>query len=43
MDRTGADFLRVRQMMVDRLKANPVVLQIPIGAEERFRGVLNRA
>jgi len=41
MDRTGADFLRVRQMMVDRLKANPVVIQIPIGAEERFRGVVD--
>ena len=41
MDRTGADFLRVRQMMVDRLKANPVVIQIPIGAEERFRGIVD--
>jgi len=41
MDRTGADFLRVRQMMVDRLKANPVVIHIPIGAEERFRGVVD--
>jgi elongation factor G len=41
MDRTGADFLRVRQMMVDRLKANPVVIQIPIGAEERFQGVVD--
>ncbi|HXE22084.1 MAG TPA: elongation factor G [Rhodoferax sp.] len=41
MDRTGADFLRVRQMMVDRLKANPVVIQIPIGAEEHFRGIVD--
>ena len=41
MDRTGADFLRVRQMMVDRLKANPVVIQIPIGAEERFKGIVD--
>jgi elongation factor G len=41
MDRTGADFLRVRQMMVDRLKANPVVIQIPIGAEERFQGIVD--
>jgi elongation factor G len=41
MDRVGADFLRVRQMMVDRLKANPVVLQIPIGAEEHFQGVVD--
>ncbi|RZL86512.1 MAG: elongation factor G, partial [Variovorax sp.] len=41
MDRTGADFLRVRQMMVDRLKANPVVIQIPIGAEDRFQGIVD--
>jgi elongation factor G len=41
MDRTGADFLRVRQMMVDRLKANPVVIQIPIGAEEHFKGIVD--
>jgi elongation factor G len=41
MDRTGADFLRVRQMMVDRLKANPVVIQIPIGAEEHFQGIVD--
>ncbi|RYF67688.1 MAG: elongation factor G, partial [Comamonadaceae bacterium] len=39
--RTGADFLRVRQMMVDRLKANPVVIQIPIGAEDRFQGIVD--
>ena len=38
MDRTGANFLRVRQMMVDRLKANPVVIQIPIGAEDKLPG-----
>ena len=41
MDRTGADFLRVRQMMIDRLKANPVVIQIPIGAEEHFQGIVD--
>ena len=41
MDRTGANFLRVRQMMVDRLKANPVVIQIPIGSEENFRGIVD--
>jgi elongation factor G len=41
MDRTGANFLRVRQMMVDRLKANPVVIQIPIGAEEHFQGIVD--
>lgn len=41
MDRTGADFFRVRQMMVDRLKANPVPIVIPIGAEADFRGVVD--
>jgi elongation factor G len=41
MDRTGANFLRVRQMMIDRLKANPVVIQIPIGAEDRFQGIVD--
>ncbi|VWX58737.1 protein chain elongation factor EF-G, GTP-binding [Burkholderiales bacterium 8X] len=41
MDRTGANFLRVRQMMIDRLKANPVVIQIPIGAEEHFKGIVD--
>src|SRR5688572_10365566 len=41
MDRTGANFLRVRQMMIDRLKANPVVIQIPIGAEEHFQGIVD--
>jgi elongation factor G len=41
MDRTGADFFRVRQMMVDRLKANPVPITVPIGAEENFKGVVD--
>jgi elongation factor G len=41
MDRVGADFFRVRQMMIDRLKANPVVIVIPIGAEEHFKGVVD--
>ncbi|MDO9408850.1 elongation factor G [Patulibacter sp.] len=41
MDRTGADFLRVRQMMIDRLKANPVAIQIPIGAEDKFQGIVD--
>ena len=38
MDRVGADFFRVRQMMIDRLKANPVVIVIPIGAEDQLQG-----
>ncbi|HEY8728780.1 MAG TPA: GTP-binding protein, partial [Acidothermaceae bacterium] len=41
MDRVGADFLRVRQMMIDRLKANPVVITLPIGAEDNFKGVVD--
>ncbi|MGH8796646.1 MAG: elongation factor G, partial [Caldimonas sp.] len=41
MDRVGADFFRVRQMMIDRLKANPVVIVIPIGAEDGFKGVVD--
>jgi elongation factor G len=41
MDRIGADFFRVRQMMVDRLKANPVPIVIPIGAEDNFKGVVD--
>ncbi|WP_279045220.1 elongation factor G [Cedecea davisae] len=41
MDRPGADFFRVVQMMVDRLKANPVPIVIPIGAEDHFTGVVD--
>ncbi|MGH7832156.1 MAG: elongation factor G [Candidatus Binatia bacterium] len=41
MDRVGADFFRVVQMIRDRLGAHPLVLQIPIGAEESFRGVVD--
>lgn len=41
MDRPGADFFRVVQMMIDRLKANPVPIVIPIGAEEHFTGVVD--
>jgi elongation factor G len=41
MDRTGADFFRVRQMMLERLKANPVPVVLPIGAEADFRGVVD--
>jgi len=41
MDRTGADFKRVVHMMEDRLKTRPAVLQLPIGAEETFRGVVD--
>lgn len=41
MDRQGADYFRVVQMMIDRLKANPVPIVIPIGSEENFRGVID--
>jgi len=41
MDRTGADFLRVFGQIHERLGANPVVIQLPIGAEEDFKGVID--
>jgi elongation factor G len=41
MDRTGADFFASVQSMVDRLGARPVPVQLPIGQEEHFRGVLD--
>jgi len=41
MDRTGADFYNVEAQIKNRLKANPVPIQIPIGAEENFKGVVD--
>ena len=41
MDRTGADFYEVERQIVDRLKGNPVAIQLPIGAEEHFAGVID--
>jgi elongation factor G len=41
MDRTGADFGRTVEMMVDRLHANPLVLQLPWGTEADFQGVID--
>ena len=41
MDRVGADFFRVVQMIRDRLGACPLVLQLPIGSEDHFRGVID--
>ncbi|MDM8519613.1 elongation factor G [Anaerolineales bacterium HSG6] len=41
MDRTGADFSRTVNMIVDRLQANPVPVQIPIGAGSEFAGVVD--
>ncbi len=41
MDRTGADFFKAVESMVERLGANPVPVQIPIGQEEHHRGVVD--
>jgi len=41
MDRTGADFFAAVQSMVDRLGARPVPVQLPLGQEEHFRGVID--
>lgn len=41
MDRTGADFFNVINQMRDKLGANPIPIQIPIGSEENFRGVVD--
>ena len=41
MDRQGADFFKVYEQMKSRLKANPVPIQIPIGAEEKFEGIID--
>jgi elongation factor G len=41
MDRTGANFFKVHEQMRTRLKANPVPIQVPIGAEEKFEGVVD--
>ena len=41
MDRIGADFDRGVQMMRDRLHANPLPIQLPIGKEEGFQGVVD--
>ncbi len=41
MDRTGANFFKVHDQMRARLKANPIPLQVPIGAEENFKGLVD--
>src|SRR6266545_1272239 len=41
MDRVGADFFRGVSMIKDRLKANPLPLQLPIGAEENYKGLID--
>jgi elongation factor G len=41
MDRTGADFFKVYDQIHERLKANAIAIQIPIGSEENFRGIVD--
>jgi len=41
MDRVGADYMRVLEMMKTRLQTKPLLLQIPIGSEENFQGVVD--
>ena len=41
MDRTGANFFKVYEQMRARLKANPIPMQVPIGAEDNFEGVID--
>ena len=41
MDRVGADINRCLSMMRERLKANPVLVQLPIGEEDKFRGIID--
>ena len=41
MDRTGADFVRTISMIRDRLGANPIAIQLPIGQEADFRGIID--
>ncbi len=41
MDRVGADFFRVVGMIEDRLGARPLVIQLPVGSEDRFQGVVD--
>ena len=41
MDRVGADYFRVVKMMVDRLQTRPVVMQLPVGAEDNFKGIVD--
>ena len=41
MDIMGADFYRVVQMMKDRLQCNAVPIQLPIGSEDEFKGIID--
>src|SRR5450432_2503362 len=41
MDRVGADFYHSVQTIIDRMKCNPVAIQLPVGAEEHFKGIID--
>jgi elongation factor G len=41
MDRVGADLFRTEEMLRERLKANPVLVQLPLGEEDKFQGVID--
>src|SRR6202041_104766 len=41
MDRVGADFFRSFDTIIDRLKCRPVAIQLPIGAEDQFKGIVD--
>ncbi|HKV95118.1 MAG TPA: elongation factor G [Candidatus Angelobacter sp.] len=41
MDRVGADFYRAMETIVDRLKCRPVAIQLPVGAEDQFKGIVD--
>ncbi len=41
MDRTGANFYKVHEQMCDRLRANAIAIQLPIGSENEFRGIVD--
>lgn len=41
LDRVGANFQRVLDMMIEKLRANPIALQIPMGSEDRFEGIID--
>ncbi|MDY6789784.1 MAG: elongation factor G [Thermodesulfobacteriota bacterium] len=41
LDRVGADFFGTVEMMVDRLNANPLILQLPVGSEDHFSGIID--
>ncbi|AEB09314.1 elongation factor G [Desulfobacca acetoxidans] len=41
MDRIGADVFRTLRMIIDRLQANPVLIQLPLGSEDKFQGIID--